>query len=185
MPEYLRIKLEGCLYFFTVVTFDRKPILTSNRSIEILRSVIKEVQSDLPFIIEGFVLLPNHIHSIWRMPENEKDYSKRWQAIKAKFTHRYLVDDCFVEVSRSMKSKRERGVWQRRFWEHWIRDETDFFRHLDYIHWNPVKHGYVKRVRDWEWSTFHKYVKKGWYPLEWGDLEDDTKNLYIMGEQFD
>jgi putative transposase len=115
------------------------------------------------------VLLPDHIHCIWTLPENDCDYSKRWGMIKAGFSKR--AKHLFHRnewMSDSKRKHREAAVWQRRFWEHMIRDEDDFRRHLDYLHFNPVKHGLVKCVRDWPHSTFHRFVKDGFYPQDWG-----------------
>ncbi len=122
-----------------------------------------------PFKIDAIVLLPDHLHCIWKLPRGDHGYSQRWSRIKAGFTTRYLENggsDCDVSISRAVRG--ERGIWQRRFFEHLIRDDDDLKRCADYIHINPVKHGLVKRVRDWPWSSFHRYVKLGEYPLDWG-----------------
>jgi len=120
-----------------------------------------------PFQIDGIVILPDHLHTLWTLPEGDDDYSLRWRQIKSAFSRRL---DEGETVSASRSRKRERGVWQRRFWEHTIRDDEDFARHLDYIHYNPVKHGHVKRVADWPYSSFHRHVQQGIYSLEWGGV---------------
>lgn len=115
-----------------------------------------EVQSTHPFRIDAWVLLPEHLHCIWTLPEGDMNFSKRWGLIKANF-------------SRELKGQRTTPVWQNRFWEHLIRDDRDLQTHLDYIHYNPVKHGLVESPKDWPYSTFHRYVQEGFYPLNWGE----------------
>jgi putative transposase len=169
MSEYLRRYVPGGQYFFTLITERRQPILTDKLARDCLRNAIKEVQIKRPFKIEAIVLLPDHFHTIWSLPEGDSDYSNRMMRIKAIFTKAYLLNDGFeAKASDSKKECRERGVWQRRFWEHTIQNETDFKRHYHYIHYNPVKHGHVKCVKDWLYSSFHEAVKKGYYPENWG-----------------
>jgi putative transposase len=168
MPRYLRPRVAGGTYFFTVVTFQRRKILTLDRSRQILGQAIKEVQRQYPFSIEAWVLLPDHLHAIWTLPQGDMDYSKRWGLIKAKFSKD--GKELFHEqqaVNPSRIKRREAAIWQRRFWEHGIRDDEDYGRHVDYIHYNPVKHGLVARVMDWPYSTFHRYVKEEFYPENW------------------
>jgi len=176
MPEYRRSNVLGAIYFFTLVTHRRRLLLTSDAARALLKDVFRRVQAKRPFIVEGFVLLPDHIHTLWRLPEGDADFSMRWSEIKGIFTRECLgkVIDDPIPPSSSRLRRRERGVWQRRYWEHLIRGEDDFCRHLDYIHYNPIKHGYVQRAREWLWSSFHRYVEIGWYDAEWGDcaLED-------------
>jgi len=172
MPNYRRIQIPGIIYFFTVVTYKRQKMLVIPKSRQILRAMIHEVRQQLPFTICGWVLLPDHIHCIWALPENDSDYSKRWGMIKAGFSK--MAKNLFHRdewITDSKRKYREATIWQRRFWEHMIRDEDDFRRHIDYLHFNPVKHGLVKRVRDWPYSTFHRFVKKGFYPPGWGGDE--------------
>lgn len=132
-----------------------------------------EVRASHPFEIEAWVLLPDHIHCIWQLPEGDRDYSMRWGLIKKEFTKRTkgLVGTAHPTISR--ERHREGTVWQRRFWEHQIRDEKDFSVHFDYIHYNPVKHGLARSPKDWLYSTFHRYVKAGVYAMEWGMSEID------------
>ncbi len=170
MPSYLRPKTTGGTFFFTIVTFERREILTLDKSRQILRQAIKDVQREYPFFIEDWVLLPDHIHAIWTLPHGDTDYSKRWGLIKAKFSKEgkaFFHGQQSVNASRI--KRRETNIWQRRFWEHGIRDDQDLRRHIDYIHYNPVKHGLVRRVGEWPYSTFHQYVKEGLYPENWGE----------------
>ena len=169
MPRYLRPRTAEGTFFFTVVTFGRRKILTLNMSRQILSAAIKEVQAQYPFFIEAWVLLPEHIHAIWTLPDGDTDYSKRWGLIKAKFSKEGKAIFHAEQFSNPSRVKRrETTIWQRRFWEHAIRDDADFQKHLDYIHYNPVKHGLVVRIGDWPYSTFHRYVRDGFYPENWG-----------------
>lgn len=178
MPNYIRSIQNGGTFFFTVVTFQRRPILTTKQSRDILRTTINEVRSIQPFEIEAWILLPDHLHSIWTLPDNDHDFSKRWGLIKARFS-KYAKSHFHCEqwINPSKTKHRESTIWQRRFWEHQIRDEADFNTHMNYLHYNPVKHGLVKRVADWPYSTFHKYVKKGVYPTNWGDTYKEETHL--------
>ncbi|MEW6660552.1 MAG: transposase [Thermodesulfobacteriota bacterium] len=170
MPRYLRSKTPGGTFFFTLVTFQRRRFLTDPRSRIILREAISEVRQQHPFSIDAWVLLPDHLHTIWTLPENDDDYSKRWGLIKREFSKRarsFLQQD--QGMRQSKEKHRECAIWQRRFWEHQVRNEEDLHRHLDYIHYNPVKHGLVANVADWPYSTFHRFVKQGLYPDNWGE----------------
>ena len=144
------------LVFFTVVTENRKPILIDN--IDRLRTAFKLCLSRHPFEIEAIVILPNHLHTIWKLPENDVDFSTRWMTIKRKFSSGLPRRP----VSCSMLKKREKGVWQRRFWEHYIRSETDWKNHINYIYNNPVKHNYVSSPEEWPYSLFHQTFKNDW-----------------------
>jgi putative transposase len=170
MPTFIRSEKPGGTFFFTVVTYRRRRILTKPDSRLILREVISGVRREYPFIVDAWVLLPDHLHCIWTLPEGEGDFSKRWGLIKAGFSRRAkpLLHKA-AWMTDSKERHRENTIWQRRFWEHQIRDEADLHRHLDYIHYNPVKHGLVERVLDWPHSTFHRYVKQGLYPVNWGE----------------
>ncbi len=128
------------------------------------------VRRKRPFRIDAIVLLPDHLHAVWSLPEGESDYSTRWQLIKRRFTKEYLKTGGVEAVrSASRLAKGERSVWQRRFFEHTVRDEADMKRCVDYVHVNPLKHGLVARVREWPWSSFHRYVRLGEYSIDWGD----------------
>jgi putative transposase len=172
MADYRRDRTTGGTYFFTVVTAHRRNILIEPEARDALRETISSVRNEYPFKVEAWVLLPDHLHCIWTLPEGDADFSKRWGLIKAGFSKR--TRSVFYEENLRSSSRRrhkESTVWQRRFWEHRIRDEQDFERHVNYIHYNPVKHGLVKRARDWPYSTFHRYVKESVYPVDWGGGE--------------
>ena len=162
MSHYRRVLVGGGTYFFTVVTHQRRPIFTDETRVEILRQALRKAMTARPFEIDAMVILPDHIHCLWRMPAGDADYASRWREIK-KATSR--------EISRVTNQRHERFVWQRRFWEHLIRDKEDWRRHLDYIHFNPVKHGLVQRPGEWRWSSFAHAVSKGWYDADWGASE--------------
>jgi putative transposase len=169
MPDFRRFRVEGATYFFTVVTDRRKPFLCSDNARGILRKLLIECNDRWPFTISAIVLLPDHLHTVWILPHGDANYSRRWGWIKKEFTKAWLsAGHSEQPVSPGRVHKRQHGVFQPRFWEHLIRDEDDFERHADYIHYNPVKHGYVASPRDWEWSSFHRYVTAGAYSAEWG-----------------
>jgi len=167
MPDYRRAR-DGRTYFFTVNTWKRQPILCREDARIILREVIQELRESRPFIVVAWVHLPDHVHCIWELPEDDVDYSMRWGWIKKEFTKRIRGTIDTPQLTSSRLRHREGGVWQRRFWEHQIRDDADLTAHCDYIHYNPVKHGLVKLPRDWPYSTFHQFVKRGIYPETWG-----------------
>jgi len=216
MPNYRRSVVPGGTYFFTVVTHQRRKNLCNDDMRDALHSAIRSTQAKWPFLIDAWVLLPDHLHAIWTLPRNDRDYSARWSMIKRLVTQQvgftssygahgapYNGDSgghgaadisasrllptvgCAVRTnsppnkakcnqpcqSESRKKRREGHLWQRRFWEHLVRDEGDLNRCRDYLHWNPVKHGQVSRVADWPYSTFHRFVRKGWYPVDWGGDE--------------
>ena len=171
MPNYRRIKKRGGTYFFTVVTHARRPVFQDGEFRSCLRQILEKTQSQYLFYEEAMVILPDHLHCIWRLPQGDFDYSKRWRIIKGSFTHWF-------------RNKGNDGkIWQNRFWEHTIRNDEDFARHFDYIHYNPVKHNLVDRPVNWEFSTFHKYLSEGWYSEEWGCVEpENLKNMNCVGE---
>ncbi len=176
MPEYRRVLIPGGTFFFTLVTFERIPILTSELSRQILKQVWKTVRDKHPFTCDAICLLPDHLHCIWTLPENDTNYAIRWAAIKALFSKKYLQAGGMEGIrSNSRKEKGEAAIWQRRYWEHCIVDDNDFSKHFDYIHYNPVKHNLVSSVSEWQWSSFHKYKLKGYYPEGWGEKDFDFK----------
>ncbi len=168
--RYRRSNIPGATLFFTVVTFDRKNILCSDDNPRHLREAMESVRADHPFTIDAIVLLPDHLHCIWTLPPDDNAFSKRWMLIKSRFT-RKCIDPFKGTPSPSRIKKREQNIWQRRFWEHQIRDELDYKRHIDYIHFNPVKHRLATAPREWKYSSFHRYVKNGIYHLDWGARE--------------
>jgi putative transposase len=169
MSDYRRAHTPGGTYFFTVVTHRRQPLPAHPESRRLLRGIIEDVRRQHPFVIDAWVLLPDHLHCLWTLPEGDSDYSRRWGMIKGGFTREArAIFERAEWLGESRSKHRESTIWQRRFWEHRIRDDDDYRRHIDYIHWNPAIHGYVGRVADWPFSTFHRYVKAGLYPENWG-----------------
>ncbi|GMR08466.1 MAG: transposase [Gammaproteobacteria bacterium] len=160
MGNYKRLYIEGSCYFFTVVTKNRENILTTPKSIEILRKSFSSIKRDRPFIINAIVVLPDHLHCIWTLPKDDSDFSNRWKIIKGNYTR---------SINRIAGRNNARSVWQPRFWEHRIRDENDYLNHVNYIHFNPVKHQYVENPADWLFSSFHAFVKEGYYEIGWGN----------------
>jgi putative transposase len=169
MPEYRRALTKGGTYFFTVVTFQRVPIFADDSKVDFLNECIKETKQNYPFKVNAVVILPDHIHTIWTLPDTDDNFSTRWMLIKKRFSHRYSAD--YLLVNESRLRKREKGIWQRRFWEHLIRDDEDFRMHCDYIHYNPVKHGLTGSPGLWKHSSFSQFVEKGYYSSGWGTHE--------------
>jgi putative transposase len=169
MPNYRRNYTKGGTYFFTVVTGTRAKILYGDM-VDVLRGCFKECMQRYPYHMDAIVVLPDHLHCLWRLPEGDDNFSVRWKHIKAGFTKNYLrrVNGIVTGVSEHMKKKGASGIWQQRFWEHTIRDDNDFKLHCDYIHYNPVKHGYVDSPGDWPFSSFPRYVAQGLYDVDWG-----------------
>ncbi len=167
MRRYLRSR-EGLVYFFTVVTHERRPILTTEAGRAALGQAMRHVRAGHPFEVVATVLLPDHLHAIWELPAGDADYSTRWRLIKGGFSRLWSCDDDRSGIGSSRRRKSERGVWQRRFYEHACRDDRDLKRCIDYVHINPVKHGLVERAIDWPWSSFHRYLRVGEYPPDWG-----------------
>jgi REP-associated tyrosine transposase len=157
--NYRRSRLAGGTYFFTVVTANRTPIFENPTAVQRLRTTFRSVMLRHPFNIDAIVIMPDHLHCIWTLPDNDSDYSTRWRLIKTGVTKSFSS----APAAQSTKS-----LWQKRYWEHTIRDQKDFNRHVDYIHFNPVKHGYVNRAVDWPYSSLHRYVKEGILPVDWG-----------------
>ena len=168
MSTYRRWYVPGGTFFFTLVTHLRRPIFKTPEARRMLKLAVDTIRESRPFQTIAYVLLPDHLHVIWQLPRGDCDYSTRWKRIKEEFTTRFL-DSGASEGLRSdtMLARGERGVWQRRFWEHTIENESDLERCANYVHWNPKKHGYVSAVRDWPWSTFHQFVKAGEYEEGW------------------
>ena len=183
MSRYRRYFIPGGTFYFTVVTHRRRPILTSRPARSHLRKAIQTVRKKRPFQTVAMVLLPDHLHAIWILPSDDSDYPTRWSQIKETFTRSFLKaggSEGFRNASRIRR--RERGIWQRRFWEHTVRDEDDLKRCFDYIHWNPVKHGLVERVQDYPWSTFHRHARQGEYDLVWGSVDPCPGAIDLEGE---
>ena len=168
--DYRRIWQPGGTYFLTINLLQRKGNDLLIRHIQSLRESTKTVKTHHPFKIHGWVVLPEHMHCLIELPENDTDYATRIRLIKIGFSKSIPKTErrSIVRIKRG-----ERGIWQRRYWEHLIIDETDFHAHLNYIHYNPVKHGWVKQVKDWPYSAFHRWVERGLYPLDWAGINED------------
>lgn len=167
MSNYRRNRVPGGTYFFTVNLHDRTSDLLITH-IDALRAAVRVVKQQRPFHIDAWVVLPDHLHCIWTLPAHDDDYSSRWQAIKKAFSKSIPKTEY---RSKTRIRRNERGIWQRRFWEHTITDDHDYAAHMDYIHYNPVKHGWAESVKDWSYSTFHQWVEKGIYSSDWAGCE--------------
>ena len=167
MRNYLRMRVAGGTYFFTVNLADRHGNTLLVDRIDALRDAFRQTRIERPFALEAIVVLPEHLHCLWRLPPGDDDFPTRWRLIKSRFSRAVAQGE---RRSRSRCLKKERGIWQRRYWEHWVRDEDDFRRHLDYIHFNPVKHGLVSKPRDWPYSSLHRWIARGDLGEDWGGL---------------
>lgn len=161
--RYRRANVPGGAYFFTVNLANRASRLLIEH-VDVLRDAVRTVKQNHPFDIFAWSVMPEHMHAVWRMPERDADFSKRWMLIKQRFSWEIERRET---ITPSRKRKGERGIWQRRFWEHLITDEHDLARHIDYVHINPVKHGYVTRASDWPYSSLHRYIRQGLLPTDW------------------
>jgi len=161
MPNYRRYRIPGGCYFFTVNLLERNKTLLVDH-IDLFRESVRITKQRYPFHIDAWVILPDHLHSIWTLPPGDHDFSGRWREIKKAFSKALPRTE---RRSEARVRRKERGIWQRRFWEHAIRDDEDYAVHMDYVHYNPVKHGWVEHVADWPYSTFHRLVEKGPYVL--------------------
>ena len=170
--RYRRATLAGATYFFTVNLADRRADWLM-RNIDLLRDVMHRVKTAHPFHIDAMVVLPDHLHAIWTLPDGDADYPMRWSLIKAGFSRGLTKVE---RINDSRQSKRERGIWQRRYWEHLIHNDRDYAAHVDYIHINLVKHGYARRAVDWPHSSIHQYVESGWLSADWAVDHD------VLGE---
>jgi len=171
MPKYRRARIPGGTYFFTVVLNNRKSSLLVD-NFDLLACAVKTTKNSRPFRNLGWVVLPDHIHTVWTLPENDNDFSGRWRAIKKSFTK-----NC-----KSRHQDIKAPIWQNRFWEHAIRGRDDLQLHLNYIHINPLKHGCVQQVKDWPYSSFHHYVEKGFYSNDWGGENELEEDSFKFGE---
>ena len=167
MPDYRRRRVPGGCYFFTLNLLDRRSSLLTDH-IDALRDAIAHVRAAHPFHIDAMSVMPDHLHAVITLPVGDADFSTRWSLVKARFSRSIPAGE---SISRSRDRKRERGIWQRRFWEHAIADDDDYIHHIDYTHYNPVKHGHVTRPIDWPYSTFHQYVAQGILDPHWATNE--------------
>ena len=174
MSTYRRNIIPGATYFFTLTLADRRSDLLTMH-IDLLRDAFRYTRERHPFETDAIVVLPEHLHAIWTLPPDDADYATRWRLIKSHFSSNLPKTE---NINNSRAGKSERGIWQRRYWEHTIRDEDDFVRHVDYIHINPVKHGLVSRVADWEYSSFHRFVKRGVLPMDWAGEAGGVKGKF-------
>ncbi len=169
MPNYRRARHPGGTYFFTVNLLQRSGNDLLVRHIKELREAVRVVRLQYPFYIHAWVVLPDHLHCVLELPEEDADFALRWRLIKSYFSKSLPKTEWLTDVR---ESRKERGIWQRRYWEHLIRDDADFAAHMDYVHINPQKHGLVRRVSDWPYSTFHQLVEQGVYPANWAGGEE-------------
>ena len=176
MSKYRRNLQPGGTYFFTVNLHDRASRILVEYIDELRRAVIT-VRARRPFVIDSWVVPPDHLHCIWTMPEGDSDYPGRWKAIKVRFSKSVALAQ---PIARLDEARSERRIWQNRYWEHTIRDAQDFAAHMDYVHFNPVKHGHAERVVDWPFSTFHRLVREGMYQRDWGGQGNEPD---IAGER--
>ena len=167
MSRYIRAHVPGATYFFTVTLQDRGARWLVDHVVA-LRRCVRRTKELHPFDIDAMVVLPDHLHAIWTLPEGDADFGLRWHLIKRGFTTELVESGVLDQRSRRRRGSDERSVWLKRFWEHQIRDEEDYARHVDYIHFNPVKHGWVMRACEWPYSSVHRYVKDGVLPPDWG-----------------
>lgn len=169
MPRYIRPQISGATVFFTVNLADRSSSLLTDR-IDALREAVRVTRAKRPFRVDAWVVLPDHMHCVWTLPEGDGDFSVRWKDIKCRLTKAVGGEG---RRSASKVAKGESGIWQRRFWDHHIRDERDFTNHLRYCWWNPVKHGYVARAGDWPFSSIHRDIALGRIGPEWSGVVPD------------
>jgi putative transposase len=183
MSDYRRSRAPGAAYFFTVNTHLRQPFLVDADVRAALREGIERVRTTMPFQIDAWVLLPDHLHCVWTLPEGDADFSTRWRVIKTIVTQRCAARlDNRAILSGRRKAKGQSSLWQQRFWEHQIRDEADLQRHINYIHWNPVKHGHVPRVVDWPYSSLHRHLREGLLPADWANVRVEHSDGRSFGE---
>ena len=184
MSEYRRTWVPGGTYFITVVTYRRRAMLTSDPGRACLRAAWRITQARRPFRLEAVCVLPDHFHCLLSLPESDRDLSIRVSVLKGVFTKQYLLaggSDGMRNCSRFRSG--EAAIWQRRFWEHCICNDTDFANHIDYIHYNPVKHGLVSSAAEWRWSTFARFHEKGYYASEWGSSEPESLRGFVCGNE--
>jgi putative transposase len=174
MAEYRRNFHPGASFFFTVNLADRRQRLLVEH-IALLRAAFRDVRIRHPFTIDAIVVLPDHIHAIWTLPDGDADFAMRWRLIKSTFS---MGLSRIEPISPSRSAKGERGIWQRRYWEHTLRDDADFSRHADYIHYNPVKHGHAPTVGAWPHSSFARMVRSGGYAPDWNGCDQDNQRAF-------
>jgi len=174
--RYHRAIITGGSFFFTVVTEQRRPLLASTDAVNVLRAAFRAVRAARPFEVDAMVVLPDHLHCIWTLPPGDADFATRWRLIKTWFT-KHCDPAIRIETNPARTAKREQALWQHRYWEHVLRDEADVIRHVEYVHFNPVKHGLVSSAREWPYSSFRRYVEAGLYPADWGQGAIDFEGV--------
>lgn len=167
MRRYIRAAVPGATYFFTLALQDRQARWLVDH-VAALRASFAGAKEVHPFHIDAMVVLPDHLHALWTLPAGDARYALRWMMIKRSFTKHLLDAGFLTPEAAARRGLAERRVWQRRYWEHLVRDDEDFARHVHYIHFNPVKHGWVLRASDWPYSSIHRYVREGLLPPDWG-----------------
>jgi len=181
MSEFRRVKIKGGTYFFTIVTFQRQKLFQLPVARDLFLDSVEHIRNFHLFKVLAFCILPDHIHFIWQLSQDDENYSSHISQIKRRFSRNYTkIFGIPIPKNESQIKRREVAIWQRRFWEHLIRDEDDLYQHIDYIHYNPVKHGLVDCVGDWECSSFHDYVREGIYDVMWGEsnkLDEKSNNF--------
>lgn len=171
MPDYRRNRVPGGTYFFTVNLRERQSNLLVTH-IAALREAVRKTRTARPFHIDAWVVLPDHMHCVWTLPDGDTDFPGRWRAIKTVFSKSVALPE---QPSGTIAGRDTRSVWQPRYWEHTMRDERDYAAHVDYTHFNPVKHGYVRHPADWPYSSFHRCVAAGMYPAAWRGGDDEPR----------
>ena len=177
MTDYRRFYIPGSTWFFTVNLAERRNNHLLVERIDLLRAAFRYAKDRKPFRMEAVVIMPGHLHCIWTPPPDDANFSIRWSLLKSCFSRSIPVGE---RISQSRARRRERGLWQRRFWAYLLTGQDDFNAHFDYIHWNPVKHGWVRQVADWPYSSFHRFVKLGIYPINWGH----SGNFNIQADEY-
>ena len=179
MPDFHRYRVPGGCYFFTVNLLERRGNALLNDRIDLLRDAVRRVRRSRPFTIDAWAVLPDHLHCVWTLPPGDDDFSTRWRLIKTFFVRGLPRTE---RLSRVRRAGGERGIWQRRFWEHAIRDDEDYAAHMDYVHFNPVKHGLVASPANWPYSTFKSCVDRDLYPEDWIGVGNSNLSARELGE---
>mgnify|MGYP001043466595 CR=1 FL=1 len=174
--DYRRAFVPGGSFFFTLVTEKRRPVFSDAESVDLLRKAFRQVKEKRPFVIHAMVVLPDHLHTIWTLPPDDGDFATRWRLIKTWFT-KNCADSLRKTPTAARIRKNGQAIWQHRYWEHLLRDDDDFNRHMDYVHYNPVKHGYVRSPADWPYSSFHRCLSRGLYAPDWGASEPNLPGV--------
>ena len=180
--RYRRSTTAGGTYFFTVVTDNRRPWFSDTTNVELLTSAVASTRQRRPFELDAYVVLPDHLHMIWTLPERDADFATRWRLIKERFTKQIVKRQVPVSTGPARRARGEQAVWQRRYWEHLIRDDRDFQNHVDYVHHNPVRHGLVSAPADWLHSSFSDWVARGVYQARWTLEADSMAHKISTGE---